>query len=164
MTARLAEDVPRRGTMREARNDGGPACYASKMHSASPRLAVSSRPPHQESPVCARFARLDWGYEKFSLRGCLHRCTPLCALPSEAASTDARLSALSPPRLSPPMHDSLRSPLGLPPPTYDSLLSPHKAEGLSAVSASHTYHLCGLISSAALREKSDNQGQHLVSI
>ena len=41
--------------------------------------------------------------------------------------------------------------------------SPHKAEGLSAVSASHTYHLCGSISSAALREKSDNQGQHWVS-
>ena len=34
-----------------------------------------------------------------------------------------------------------------------SLLSPHKAEGLSAISASHTYHLCGSISSAALREK-----------
>ena len=45
MTARLAEDVPRRGTMREARNDGAPSCYASKMHSASPRLVVSSRPP-----------------------------------------------------------------------------------------------------------------------
>ena len=40
-----------------------------------------------------------------------------------------------------------------------SLLSPHKAEGRSAISASHTYHLCGSISSAALREKSDNQGQ-----
>ena len=38
-----------------------------------------------------------------------------------------------------------------------SLLSPHKAEGPSAVSASHTYHLCGSINSAALREKSDNQ-------
>jgi len=38
-----------------------------------------------------------------------------------------------------------------------------KAEGLSAISASHTYHLCGSISSAALREKSDNQGQYLVS-
>ena len=36
--------------------------------------------------------------------------------------------------------------------------SPHKAEGLSAISASHTYHLCGSISSAALREKSDDQG------
>ena len=40
-----------------------------------------------------------------------------------------------------------------------SLISPHKAEGLSAISASHTYYLCGSISSAALREKSDNQGQ-----
>ena len=38
-----------------------------------------------------------------------------------------------------------------------SLLSPHKAEGLSAVSASHTYHLCGSINSADLREKSYNQ-------
>ena len=38
-----------------------------------------------------------------------------------------------------------------------SLLSPHKAEGPSAVSASHTYHLCGSINSAALREKSYNQ-------
>ena len=37
MTARLAEDVPRRGTIREARNDGAPSCYASKMHSASLR-------------------------------------------------------------------------------------------------------------------------------
>ena len=34
-----------------------------------------------------------------------------------------------------------------------SLLSPHKAEGRSAISASHTYHLRGSISSAALREK-----------
>ena len=73
---------------------------------------------HQQSPVCARFARLDWGYEKFS--------------PSGAASTGARL-----------------------------LLSPHKAEGLSAISASHTYHLRGSINSAALREKSDNQGAAL---
>ena len=32
--------------------------------------------------------------------------------------------------------------------------SPLKAEGLSAISASHTYHLCGSINSAALREKS----------
>ena len=38
-----------------------------------------------------------------------------------------------------------------------SPLSPHKAEGPSAVSASHTYHLCGSIISAALREKSYNQ-------
>ena len=36
-----------------------------------------------------------------------------------------------------------------------SLLSPHKAEGLSAVSASYMYRLCGSISSAALREKYD---------
>jgi len=36
--------------------------------------------------------------------------------------------------------------------------SPHKAEGLSAISASHAYHLRGSINSAALREKSDNQG------
>ena len=36
-----------------------------------------------------------------------------------------------------------------------SLLSPLKAEGRSAISASHTYHLRGSISSAALREKSD---------
>ena len=35
--------------------------------------------------------------------------------------------------------------------------APHKAEGPSAVSASHTYHLCGSINSAALREKSYNQ-------
>ena len=66
--------------MREARNDGAPSYYASKMHSESPRL---------------------------------------------------------------------------PPPTHDSLLSPHKAVGLSAISASHTYHLRGSISSAALREKSN---------
>ena len=39
-----------------------------------------------------------------------------------------------------------------------SLLSPLKAKGLSAISASHTYHLCGSINSAALREKSDDQG------
>ena len=45
-----------------------------------------------------------------------------------------------------------------------SLLSPHKAEGLSAISASHTYHLRGSISSAALREKSDIQGQHWVCV
>ncbi len=75
---------------------------------------------HQQSPVCARFAHLDWGYEKFSL--------------FEAVSTDARPS-----------------------------LSPLKAEGLSAISASHTYHLCGSINSAALREKSDNQGQYWIS-
>ena len=47
------------------------------------------------------------------------------------------------------------APLGLPPPTHDPLRSPLKAEGFSAVSAAHTYHLCGSISSAALREKSD---------
>ena len=51
----------------------------------------------------------------------------------------------------------------LSPPTHDSLRSPLKAEGLSAVSASDMYHLCGSISSAALREKSDNQEQHWVS-
>ena len=45
----------------------------------------------------------------------------------------------------------------LSPPTHDSLRSPLKAEGLSAVSASDMYHLCGSINSAALREKSDNQ-------
>ena len=45
-----------------------------------------------------------------------------------------------------------------------SLLSPHKAESLSAISASNTYHLCGSISSAALREKSDNQEQHWVCV
>ena len=39
-----------------------------------------------------------------------------------------------------------------------SLFSPLKAEGLSAISASHTYHLRGSINSAALREKFDNQG------
>jgi len=44
-----------------------------------------------------------------------------------------------------------------------SMLSPLKAEGLSAISASHTYLLRGSIRSAALREKSDNQGQHWVS-
>ena len=43
----------------------------------------------------------------------------------------------------------------LPPLPHDSPFSPLKAEGLLAVSASHTYHLCGSISSAALREKSD---------
>jgi hypothetical protein len=26
----------------------------------------------QKSPVCVRFAHLDWGYEKFSLRGWWH--------------------------------------------------------------------------------------------
>ena len=60
MAARLTDAVPRRGTMREARNDEVHACntfiiehvlghvlpvlsyYASKMHSASPRLAISA--------------------------------------------------------------------------------------------------------------------------
>ena len=46
---------------------------------------------------------------------------------------------------------------------WPSLFS-HTAEGLSAISASHTYHLCDSINSAALREKSVNQGQHWVSI
>ena len=45
-----------------------------------------------------------------------------------------------------------------------SLLSPFKAEGLSAISASHTYHLCGSISFAALREKSKDQEQHWVRV
>ena len=80
MAARLAEDVPRRGTMREARNDEVPY-YASRMHSASPRLAISALHSSANPPVCARFAHLDWGYEKFSL--------------SEAGSTDARPSVLS---------------------------------------------------------------------
>ena len=44
-----------------------------------------------------------------------------------------------------------------------SLISPHKAEGLSAISASHTYYLCGSISSAALREESYYQWQHWFS-
>ena len=56
------------------------------------------------------------------------------------------------PRLAAPTHDSLLS-SRLPPPTHDSLLSPHKAVGLSAITASHTYHLRGSINSAALREK-----------
>ena len=43
------------------------------------------------------------------------------------------------------------------------LLSSKGRRPLSALSASHTYHLCGSISSAALREKSDNQEQHWVS-
>ena len=45
-----------------------------------------------------------------------------------------------------------------------SLCSPLKAKGLSAVSSSDMYHLCGSINSAALREKSDNQGQHWVCV
>ena len=45
-----------------------------------------------------------------------------------------------------------------------TMLSPHKAEGPSAVSASHTYHLCGSINSAALREKFDNRGLHRVYV
>ena len=58
--------------------------------------------------------------------------------------------------LPPLAHDPLRSPR-LSTPAHDPLLSPLKAEGLSAISASHTYHLRGSINSAALREKSDNQ-------
>ena len=107
--------------MREARNDGAPSCYASKMHSASSRLAVSSQPPIN-SPQSA-----------------------LASLPETGVMKNS-------------------APLGLPPPTYESRSRLIKAEGLSAISASHTYHLCGSISSAALREKSDNQGQHWVSI
>ena len=60
--------------MREARNDGTPSCYASKMHSAEAGSKFTTT--HQQSPVCARFARLDWGYEKFRI--------------FEAAPTDAR--------------------------------------------------------------------------
>ena len=44
------------------------------------------------------------------------------------------------------------------------LLSSKGRRPLSALSASHTYHLCGSISSAALREKSDNQEQHWVCV
>ena len=66
--------------MCEARNDRAPSCYASKMHSAS-EAGSKLTATRQQSPVCARFARLDWGYEKFSL--------------FEAAPTDARSSALS---------------------------------------------------------------------
>ena len=66
--------------MREARND---EVYASRMHSASPRLAISALRSVTNSPVCARFARLDWGYEKLCLsrgtvsrhlRGTVSRC------------------------------------------------------------------------------------------
>ena len=42
-------------------------CCASKMHSASPRLTVSSLSLHQKYPVCVSFAHLDWGYWEFSL-------------------------------------------------------------------------------------------------
>ena len=52
--------------MREARNDEVPY-YASRMHSASPRLAISALHSSANPPVCARFAHLDWGYERFSL-------------------------------------------------------------------------------------------------
>ena len=52
--------------MREARNDEVPY-YASRMHSASPRLAISALSSSTNPPVCARFAHLDWGYERFSL-------------------------------------------------------------------------------------------------
>ena len=52
--------------MREARNDEVPD-YASRMHSASPRLAISTLRSVTNSPVCTRFARLDWGYEKLCL-------------------------------------------------------------------------------------------------
>ena len=47
-------------------------------HCASPRHPLSHSCCHQNTPVCTRFARLDWGYEKFNL--------------SEAASTEARSS------------------------------------------------------------------------
>ena len=63
-SSELTDTVPRRGTMREARND---EVYASKMHSESPRLAISALHSSTNPPVCARFARLDWGYEAFSL-------------------------------------------------------------------------------------------------
>ena len=36
-------------------------------HCASPRHGVSQSCCHQHTPVCTRFARLDWGYEAFSL-------------------------------------------------------------------------------------------------
>ena len=36
-------------------------------HCASPRHVLSQSCCHQHTPVCTRFARLDWGYEKFSL-------------------------------------------------------------------------------------------------
>ena len=79
--------------MREARNDG--VSVLLRIHDAFSLSEAGSKftTTHRQSPVCARFARLDWGYEKFS--------------PSGAASTNA-------------------------PPS----LSPHKAEGLSAISAS----------------------------
>ena len=91
MAARLTDAVPRRGTMREARNDEVHACntfliehvlghvlpvlcyYASKMHSASPRLAISIFGCCTNPPVCVRFAHLDWGYERFRISeaGCI---------------------------------------------------------------------------------------------
>jgi len=77
--------------MREARND---EVYASKMHSESPRLAISALHSSTNPPVCARFAHLDWGYERFSLSEAGSTDARLSAL-FEAASTDARLSALS---------------------------------------------------------------------
>ena len=43
-----------------------------------------------------------------------------------------------------------------------SMLSPHKAEGLSAISASHTYQLCGSISSA--RENNSSLFTHHSSL
>ena len=54
--------------MREARNDEVPY-YASRMHSASSRLAISALRSGTNPPVCARFAHLDWGYEAFSPSG-----------------------------------------------------------------------------------------------
>ena len=80
MTARLAEDVPRRGTMREARNDGGSVLLRIKDAFSLFEAGSKFTTTHQQSPVCARFVRLDWGYEKFSLF---------------EAATDARSSALS---------------------------------------------------------------------
>ena len=70
--------------MRKARNDlvlySNVAVIALATHQDAFSLSEAgyqSIGRQQEPPVCARFAHLDWGYERFSL--------------SEAGSTDARL-------------------------------------------------------------------------
>ena len=80
--------------MREARNDGDSVLL--RIHDAFSLSEAGSKftTTHRQSPVCARFARLDWGYEKFSLLEAASTEARLSAF-SEAAPTDARPSALS---------------------------------------------------------------------
>ncbi len=110
---------------------GGPAKASECARRAyfSAKRAIASRSREESWKVAAKI---------FTLLLC-----DLCGLAREISrdsSSFLKAEGRSQPRSS--CH-TLPASKRLPPLTHDPLRSPHKAEGLLAVSASHTYHLCG---------------------